>query len=460
MRRTFVTATLCAAILLLAAASAVATPRYAARGVKLTAHNVAALNHGRQAPVAYVPLARRILSGTGTISLNVYTWNSLPEAGARADWWVYADTYVTGHGTTDASGHVDLTRVPAATTDNGEVAVALDSADNGAYDLWNMSWGDTGWSGALQAGRLPVDFVPSGQRGWNTWTGVRTWLWSHQASATEVHQAATNIARAGSSAAGYARTIQTGPETLYGGAAYFWDNEGLEMDVDGIAVGPGQDAAAAPTAYEADAQRLLMGNWGSGKPGSAAWVLMNNYPDAWSTDIYGVADYPSSAKMKSFGNFTNTGAEYDPKRIIIPSTAAPGYAYWIEASHTDGPLDLWTSFQVCTLKPSKSAVSGNSSITFGGVVPIKGHYGSQKGTPKYVTIYKTTSAKVAAKGQPSVSGGRTVKSWTKVGRVRTDGLGKYKLSTRPGKTTWYCAWYAADSWYWGAWTSVAKVTVR
>jgi len=94
-----------------------------------------------------------------------------------------------------------------------------------------------------------------------------------------------------------------------------------------------------------------------------------------------------------------------------------------------------------------------------GVVPIKGHYGSKKGTPKYVTLYKTTSAKTA-KAQPKYAGGRTVKAWTKVGRTRTDGLGKYKLSTRPGKTTWYCAWYAGDNSYWGAWTSVAKVTVR
>ena len=96
------------------------------------------------------------------------------------------------------------------------------------------------------------------------------------------------------------------------------------------------------------------------------------------------------------------------------------------------------------------------------MVPIKGHYGGKTGTRKYVTVYKTTSSKLAAKGQPPVAGGGSrAAGWTKVGRVRTDGLGRYrKGSIRPGRTTWYAVWYPGDSWYWGAWTSLAKVTVR
>jgi len=461
MRRLFVAAAVCAAFLLTVGVAA-AAPRYAPNTAGLEAHNAVARNHGQRAPVAYEPLARRILSGSGTISLNVYSWNSQPEVGATVDWYVFTDTpdYGTGAGTTDGSGHVDLTGVPAANSDNGEISVALDATDDGAYDLWNMSWGDTGMIGALQAGRLPVTLGRSSQGGWNTWANARVWLWAHQSSGSQVHQAASNIARSGSFADGYVRTIQTGPETLGAGAAYFWDNEGVELAVDGIQVGPGQTATSGPTAYEADAQRLLMRYWGSGKPGSAAWVVMNNYPDGWVNDIAGVADYPATAKQKSFGSFTCDGAEYDSKKITIPSTAAPGYAYWIDASHTSGPLDLWTSFQVCTLKPSRSTASPSTSISLAGVVPIQNHYGSKKGKAKYVTIYKTTSAKLA-KLQPTANGGgRTAARWVKVGRDFTDGYGKYKLSTRPGKTTYYCAWYPGDSWYWGAWTSVAKVTVR
>jgi len=460
MRRVFVAATLCAVFLMLAASVAVAMPRSAPRGGQLKAHNAAARTHGLRTPAAFVPLARRVLTGTGVISLNVYTWDSQPEVGAAVGWLVQTDTDSgTGQGTTDSNGHVDMTGVPAATSENGEIAVALNSGDQGSYDLWNMTWGAGGWTGGLQAGNLPVTFVRSSDAAWNSWTAARVWLWAHMASGNEIHEAASNITRSGSSASGNARTIQTGPETLFGGAAYFWDNEGLELPVDGVAVAPGQTAASVPTLYETDAQRLRMGYWGSGKPGSAGWVVMNNFPTGWVDEINGVADYPSSAKAKSFGSFTNTGAEYDAKKVTIPGTVTPGYAYWIEASHTTGPLDLWTSFQVCTLKPGKGSTSASGSVALSGVVPIKGHYGKTKGTPKFVTIYKTTSAKTA-KSQPTKAGGKAVKGWTKVGKVRTDGLGKYKLSTRPGKTSWYCAWYARDAWYWGAWTSVAKVSVR
>ena len=203
-----------------------------------------------------------------------------------------------------------------------------------------------------------------------------------------------------------------------------------------------------------------MDYWGSGKPGTATWLVLNNYPDGWVNDIFGVADYPSSAKVKSFGTFTSTGAANDGKRMTVPSTAAPGYAYYVWASHDSGPLSLETWFQTCTLKPSKATVARGAAITLSGIVPIKGHYGSKKGTRKYVTIYKTTSAKVA-KSQPAKAGGAAVKGWTRIGKVRTDGLGKYrKGSIRPSRTTWYCVWYPGDAQYWGAWTSVAKVTAR
>jgi hypothetical protein len=459
MRRVYVAVVVCAAVLLLAAAAAAAAPRYAADGAKLRPHNPA-LSHGQAAPAAYVPLARRIITGTGAINITVYASNGQPEAGATVDWWVFTDTdYGTGEGTTDSSGHAELPGVPAADSENGEIAVDLASGDDGYYDLWNHSWSATGWTGALQAGNLPVTLVRSADTAWNSWEAARVWLYAHNAGG-ELHLAASNIARSGSSASGYARTIQTGPEELHGGAAYFWDNEGLELAVDGIDVGPGQTAAAAPTAYEADAQRLWLGGWGSGKPGSSAWVVMNDYPDGWVNAISGVADYPDTAKPKSFGDFTCTGADYESQRITIPSTAAPGYAYWVEVTHSNGPLDLWTAFQVCTLKSSRARVSRGASVSMSGIVPVKGHYGSKKGTPKYVTLYKTTSAKLA-RSQPKATGGnRTAAKWIKVGRVRTDGLGKYKLSTRPGKTTWYCAWYAGDAWYYGSWTSVTKVTVR
>ena len=125
----------------------------------------------------------------------------------------------------------------------------------------------------------------------------------------------------------------------------------------GIAVSPGSQAGPGQTAYQSQAQRVWMDDWGSGKPGTRTWLALNNYPNGWLNYIGGVADWPSAAKPRDFGTFTTTGStSHDWKSITIPSTAPPGYAYWMWANHDGGPLSLSTWFQVCTLKPSRSAV--------------------------------------------------------------------------------------------------------
>jgi len=465
MRRLLVTAALGAAILLFAApaALAVSAPLHAAGHSGASARAPFAKDRMARAPLTFEPLARRILTGSGTIALNVYTFNGMPEVGAEVGWWVVEELdFGTGSGSTDDNGHVDLTGVPAATAANGEIAVFLNHPDNGMYDLSNLGWGASGWSGGLQPGRLPLTIVRSSQSGWTGWTAARAWLWAENPGA-ERHLARTDIAQTGATTNGYARTITTGPESLTGGALYFWDNQGLELPVGGIAVSSGQEAEPGQTVYQAQAQRLWMDGWGSGKPGTRTWLGLNNYPSGWVNSVGGVADWPSSASPKDFGSFTTTGnAADDWKRITIPSGAAPGYAYYVWADHDDGPLSLTTWFQVCTLKPSRATVGKSTAVGLSGVVPIKGHEGSTRGTPKWVHLYKTTSSRLAAKGQPPVNGGGArAAGWTRIGRVRTDGLGKYrKGSISPGRTTWYVAWYPRDSWYWGAWTSVAKVTVR
>lgn len=465
MKRLFVAAALCAAILLFAAPAALAAnaPLHAAGHSGASARAAFAKAPMDRAPLKYEPLARRILTGSGTINLSVYSYLGEEEVGATAQWLVMTDDdYGTGYGTTDADGHVELTGVPAATGSNGEITVFLDNPDNGMYDLSNLGWGDGGWSGALQAGRLPVTIVRSSQSGWTGWTAARVWLWAENAG-REAHLARTDITQIGATTNGYARTITTGPELLTDGALYFWDNQGLELPVGSIAVSPGQEAAPGQTVHQAQAQRLWMDAWGSGKPGTRTWLGLDNYPSGWVNSIGGVADWPESATPKDFGSFTTTGnAADDWKRITIPSGAAPGYAYYVWADHDGGSLSLSTWFQVCTLKPSRATIGRSTAIALSGVVPIKGHEGSTRGTPKYVHLYKTTSSRLAAKGQPPVNGGGTrAAGWTRIGRVRTDGLGKYrKGSIRPGRTTWYVAWYPRDAWYWGAWTSVAKVTVR
>ena len=87
-----------------------------------------------------------------------------------------------------------------------------------------------------------------------------------------------------------------------------------------------------------------------------------------------------------------------------------------------------TSFQTCTLEAQQGDHLQGDPIALSGIVPIKGHAGSTKGTPKYVTVYKTTP-RTRRRSSRFYRGG-TVKGWTKVGKVRTDGLGKYRKESQ------------------------------
>ena len=88
---------------------------------QLAAHVPHAKRSADRAPARYEPLARRILSGTGTISLNVYNYDGSrrstprPTGGSPP-----TPTTAPATRTPTRADHVDLTGVPAATSDNGE----------------------------------------------------------------------------------------------------------------------------------------------------------------------------------------------------------------------------------------------------------------------------------------------------------------------------------------------------
>ena len=98
-----------------------------------------------------------------------------------------------------------------------------------------------------------------------------------------------------------------------------------------------------------------MDYWGSGKPGTATWLVLNNYPYGWVNDVYG-SPTTQLGPVKSFGGFTSTGAQYDGKPVTIPSAAAPGYAYYVGPATTAGPVspDVVPDLHA---KPSKATVS-------------------------------------------------------------------------------------------------------
>ena len=216
-------------------------------------------------------------------------------------------------------------------------------------------------------------------------------------------------------------------------------------------------AGATIDAHEADAHGVWINGWASGKPGTTTWLGFERYPGGWINRVHGQASWPGSATTKSFGSVTMTGAKVPQvKKVTIPSTVKPGYAYNFTVAHTDGPLELTTWFQTCSLAPSKTTISRGGAVRLSGVIPTQGHFGSTPGKAKSVVIYKrTTSA-----GQPR-SWDATRSGWTKVGVAKADGYGKYRSALlHPSRSTWYVVRYPGDDQYWRAFTSVRKVTVR
>jgi len=101
-------------------------------------------------------------------------------------------------------------------------------------------------------------------------------------------------------------------------------------------------------------------------------------------------------------------------------------------------------------------VRPGTSVRLTGIVPTQGHVGSKAGKTKELYVFaRTTPA-----GQPG-AGNPTKKGWKLVGTCKANGLGKYTTSRlRPTRSTWYVVYYPGDDWYWGAFTSVVKVTVH
>jgi hypothetical protein len=212
------------------------------------------------------------------------------------------------------------------------------------------------------------------------------------------------------------------------------------------------------SANEADAQRLSFTSpyWASGRPGSAVKLRLQNYPAGWQLSFTGYAGYPKSAATKSFGAATSTGVYNQARTVTVPRTAKPGYAYWLGVQHKDGTLYLENSFQVCTLNATKTAIAKGTAIRATGVVPVQGHEGSTPG--KRTTVYFWVH--VGTKGVPTKWDPRS-QGWLYLGAVRTNGLGAYRTPLfEPLRTLTLVAQYPGDDKYFGAYTSVRKITVK
>ena len=119
----------------------------------------------------------------------------------------------------------------------------------------------------------------------------------------------------------------------------------------------------------------------------------------------------------------------------------PGYGYRIWVDHTEGPLQLSTWFQICTLNATKTTISKSSLIRLSGVVPVQGHRGSTAGQRTTADCYwhRGTAA------QPTRFDPRS-QGWHYLGSVRTDGYGKYRTPLiKPGVTMTFVMRYPATT---------------
>ena len=454
MRRLFVAVTLCTAFLLLAvfAGGALATLHKTGGA---SADELATLHSQSAASASWMGVHPRFVPATEAIgavaaingTLRDYYGSAL--SAAYVDWYVGASS--NGHGTTDGSGLYSFPSVPAA-SGNGEITAASNDG-NTWYDWWNLTWAAPGpTTFDMQPGGITVSATPGGP-------------WAGSSIGTDVY---TSAGTAGNKDAYEwfpgATSVKAPalPGTVSGIGVYFWTDEGTEATtVNGQAVSTAATLAQSVSVDEASAQRVWTGGanfktnpWGSGKPGSKMKVWLQNYPTSWTNHINGYSENPSNSAPKSFGNFRSLSVNAHSRALTVPANAVPGYGYRIWLTHTNGPLQLGTWFQVCTLKSSKASISKGTGIRLSGIVPVQGHDGSTAGqrTKVYCLWHKGTAAQPTS-FKPS--------GWHVLGYVNSSGYGAYRTpQIKLGATTTFVMYYPGDDWYNAAYTSPVKVTVR
>jgi hypothetical protein len=453
MRCRFVAATLCAAFVALTGVAA-ATPQHDVRAGQhepMRAHTPAADDMAGKA--SFAPLGARLATATVTVHGTLRDSYGGSIVGADMEWdsWVAAESrWYWGTGTTSAGGAFSMTAVP---TVNGEVWAYPDADSTLARGGGN--WVDgTSCDESLYPGRVSV-------------TGYRGGRWGDFTKLTVRLSGAGLYSRGAVDASDATSTPVSGIfDALDGaysaGSANFFSDEGVEF-YDSIGVTSGATSGTSISVDEAAAQRLWMQSpsWYSGKPGATVKLMLENFPSGWINRVTGYTDDPDETSSKVFGTWTSAGASATSRSVQVPPTAKPGYGYWIGFQHVDAadseyPLYLEEIYQVCTLKASRTSVKAGTKIRVTGVVPTQGHWGSQAGVGKTVTLYAHKGvAPVPTRWDP------TRKGWIKVGSVRTNGYGAYSTRYfRPLKTLTLVVRYPGDDWYYDAYTSTQKITVR
>lgn len=403
------------------------------------------------ARAAFRPLGARLATGTATVYGTLRDSYGTPTSSAWVEAWSQVGTQLYWAETrTDAGGYYSI--AAAAPSSQGEVWAYPDG--DSALARTTGAWATGGsYQQNLYPGRVSVTAYRGGPWDYSNQISVRMY------GAGVYSRGAVYASDTTSPIAGDVQALNGSYDS---GSVRFFLNEGVEFS-GAFNVTSGAKSDYVITVYEQDAQRLWMSSpsWRSGKPGATVKVAFNNFPGGWINSVTGYTDDPKETASKSFGKHASKGAATHLRSYRIPPTATPGYTYYLGFQHVDGagdeyPLYLESGYQVCTMKPSKTSVKKGARIRVTGVVPVEGHWGARKGKAKTVTLYAHKgTAKVPTKWEPKGQG------WVKVGSVRTNGLGAFTTPYfKPLKTLTLVVRYPGDNWYYRAYTSTAKVTVK
>ena len=412
-------------------------------------------------------------AGAGVVQGHVYDYDGDPVAGVEVG---VAVTDETGDpptwgesATTDAGGFYSVSGAPASTH-----GVLTGTTGTDEWLMWDLTFADPGTSTYdVRLGRVAWSATRGGPQA-ASWRDP-LFIWITGTSATGSPFSVVNWAPA-SSPGGSDDTTVTGTASALPGdvrwtGVWFGPNEAAEWDASdpGNAPVPVTAGSTTPLPFtfdESSAYRVLVTDpyWASGRPGTVLRLALQGFRAGTELTFEGSID-PDLYTSWNHKSYTTTGPEEQTVSLTVPKKAEPGRALMVRVQEVTalpvGYLFFSVSFQVCTLNASDTSISRGTAVKLSGVVPVAGNTEPGKGTPRYVWIYKRTSAAAP----PTVWDARQ-QGWRFVCRVRTDRSGRYHSAwLTPRRTTWYVARYAGDAdvtleGYFRAYTSVRTVRVR
>jgi hypothetical protein len=403
-------------------------------------------------------------AGTGVVQGHVYDYAGDPVAGEDLMVVVVDDQgnpMWAVPAATDATGFYAVSGAPVTT--HGVLVGATGSEE---WMMWDLTFTDPGTSTYdVRLGRVAWSATRGGPLA-GSWQDPLI-IWITGTNATGGQFAVTNWEPRATSGATVTGTASALPGDVRWMGFWFGNNEVAEWYAydPGNAPVPVTAGSTTPLPFafdQASAYRVLLRRpyWASGRPGTVLRLGLQGFRAEMAFTFEGSVD-PNLHTDWNDKSYTTTGPEEQTVRLTVPKKASPGRVFEVGVQEVTAlptsRLFFYVGFQVCTLNATDTSISRGTAVKLSGVVPVAGKTEpGGKGTPKYVWIYRRTTA-----DSPPTVWDATLQGWELVARVRTDRYGRYHSALlTPTRTTWYVARYAGDDEFFRAYTSVRTVRVR